>query len=77
MTTTKITVHGVLAGAYRGNGGRGMGPRDGAPTLSHASADGGRTALCGRVREDSLCDLEEEGAPTCSVCAKKLAKMEG
>lgn len=78
MTTTmktKATVHGVLAGAYRGNGRRGMGAREDRALLTHASLDGGRTSLCKRVQEDSLCDVEEEGAPTCPVCAKRVAKL--
>jgi hypothetical protein len=69
-TTTKFTVHGVLAGAYAGKN------PSLASTLTHASTDGGNSAICGnRVKEGSLCDLEEEGAPTCPRCAVKLAKL--
>ncbi len=70
-TATKYTVHGVLAGAYAGRGRKGE--IGSGPLLTHASADGGDTAVCGRVSEGSLCDVEEEGAPTCPVCARRLA----
>jgi hypothetical protein len=67
-TTTQITVHGVLAGAYKG------GRLSLKATLTHASRDGGDTAICGKVKEYSLCDLEEEGPPSCPVCAKRATK---
>lgn len=70
-TATRYTVHGVLAGAYAGRGRKGSIGEG--PLLTHASADGGDTAVCGRVSEGSLCDVEEEGAPTCPVCARRLA----
>ena len=60
-----ITIHAVLAGAYRG---------DLRTTLTHASADDGRTALCKRIKEWSLCDAVEPGPPTCPTCAKRAAK---
>jgi hypothetical protein len=62
-----ITIHQVLAGAYRG---RDLARR---PMLTHASADGGDTALCGRVA--NLCDLAVAGPPTCKMC-EKLASQE-
>lgn len=65
---TTYTVHGVLAGAYAGRN-----PKL-ENLLTHASADEGRTALCGRVKEDNLAD-EESGAPTCARCAKLAAKL--
>jgi hypothetical protein len=64
-----VTVHGVLAGAYRGHNWRGVDVR---VFLTHASADGGETALCGRVKAGSLCDQQVKGAPTCPVCARKV-----
>lgn len=63
-----ITVHGVLAGAYRGAD---ISKR---PLLTHASADGGETALCRKVKPGALCDLVEKGAPTCTVCATRMAR---
>lgn len=65
----KYTVHGVLAGAYKGRdiGGRAL--------LRHASTDGGSTALCGKVKQDHLCDFEEDGPPTCERCATLAAKL--
>lgn len=60
-----ITFHGVLAGAYKG----GI-----KATLIHASTDEGLTALCGKVKEDSLCDMEEP-ALTCPACIRKAAKL--
>jgi hypothetical protein len=60
-----ITIHGVLAGAYRG---KKLGERK---LLTHASADGAITALCGRVKADSLCDAEEPGPATCPTCAAR------
>jgi hypothetical protein len=64
----KYTVHGVLAGAYKG---RDISER---ALLRHASTDEGHTALCGTVKADSLCDMEEEGLPTCEKCLAKVAK---
>lgn len=65
MTKPTITYHGVLAGAYKG------GIRS---TLTHASVDQGITALCGKVKEDALCDWEEPAA-TCPACLRKAAKL--
>lgn len=64
-----ITVHLVLAGAYKG---RSVSHR---ALLSHASIDGGRTALCRRVKEDALCDLVEAGEPTCPTCKTRAARL--
>jgi hypothetical protein len=59
------TYHGVLAGAYKGK-------RADLESLKvHASRDGGETALCGKVKEGNLCDLEEPAA-TCPACLKKM-----
>jgi hypothetical protein len=57
----KFTVHAVLAGAYRGK------RTNLKAMLTHASL-GGDSAVCGRVAEGSLCDLEEVGPPTCKSC---------
>lgn len=64
MKTNGMTVHGVLAGAYRGKRAR----LD--AMLTHASTDGGSTAVCGNVAEGNLCDVQESGAPTCKKCAR-------
>lgn len=64
------TVHAVLAGAYRG------GRLSLKATLTHASL-GGDTAVCGRVAEGALCDLEEEGLPTCKACLSAVRKAGG
>jgi hypothetical protein len=61
-TNDKVTVHEVLAGAYRG---KDIGTRT---LLTHASLDGGDTALCGRVKPGSFCDLRLTTAPTCQRC---------
>jgi hypothetical protein len=60
-----MTVHGVLAGAYRG--------KSAASYLTHASL-GGHDSICKRVKPGMLCDVEEEGPPTCPVCAARMAK---
>lgn len=65
----KTTVHGVLAGAYKGK------ITNQRSLLTHASIDGGVTALCKRVKADSLCDFEEAGPATCEICAKRAAKI--
>jgi hypothetical protein len=69
--TTKIEVRGVLAGAY-------VSLKN---CLTHAvvvGADGRDVrVLCSRVKLDNMCDLVEEGAPTCPTCAKRMAKMGG
>ena len=64
MTSTmdKVTVHEVLAGAYRGK------DNEERTRLTHASQDGGDTALCGRVQPGSLCDLILTTPPTCKRC---------
>lgn len=68
-----ITVHAVLAAAYGSNN----------PTaaqfargVTHASCDGGHTALCGRVRAGNLCDDPEPAPPTCPRCAASGAPAE-
>jgi hypothetical protein len=66
--TLKITAHSVLAGAYRG------GRTNLKALLTHASADEGSTALCGKVKEDSLCDVVED-VVTCPACLRKVAKL--
>jgi hypothetical protein len=68
MNSTKYTVHGVLAGAYKG---KSVSARE---LLTHASADGGITALCGKVKADALCDELGE-ALTCPHCEKRIAKL--
>lgn len=68
MMTTTMTVHGVLAGAYRGK------RRNLENLLTHASVDGGVTAVCRGVKVDSLCDEIEPGPPTCKRCAAKFAR---
>ena len=68
MNTTKYTVHGVLAGAYRG---RDIGER---ALLTHASLNGA-DAVCRRIKEGSLCDEVVDDAITCPVCAKWAAKV--
>jgi len=69
MTRPTITIHGVLAGAYRG---KDIAQR---ALLHHASADGGATAVCRKVKEDALCDAQEDGPATCPACLAKLARM--
>lgn len=60
-----MTVHSVLAGAYRGCRTK----LD--VMLTHASNDGGSTAVCGKVADGNLCDVEEPGPPTCKACARQ------
>ena len=59
-----VTFHGVLAGAYADSSLAGA-------LLTHASQDGGETALCGRVKAGNLCDVHEDEL-TCPVCTKRL-----
>lgn len=65
-TYAPFTVHGVLAGAYRG---KDIGERT---LLTHASVDGGETALCRKVKAGALCDAVESGSPTCPLCAARV-----
>jgi hypothetical protein len=65
-TNAMTTVHGVLAGAYRGRRAK----LD--ALLTHASTDGGSTALCRGVSDGNLCDAEEPGPPTCPRCISRL-----
>lgn len=70
MTTTNetpVTVHSLLASAYRGRS-------EERATLDHASLDDGRTALCGRVKPDTLADVGGD-AVTCPACLKRLGKL--
>ena len=60
------TVHAVLAGAYRG--GRASLRR----LLTHAVVDG--HVLCRKVAFERLCDLAENGPPTCPMCAARMAR---
>jgi hypothetical protein len=75
-----IGVRAVLAGAYRGNGGRrgGMGQREGRAMLTHAVACNVAgeeiRVLCAGVKLESLCDVAESGPPTCPTCARRAAK---
>jgi len=69
--TVTVTVHGVLAAAYPG---KSKAKLDG-PLLTHASTDDAATALCGRVKPGHLCDVVEDGEPTCKQCARKLAAI--
>ncbi len=64
--SSTYTVHGVLAGAYRG---RDVGTR---ALLSHASTDGGETALCKKARH--LADAEPSGEVDCDACLARIAK---
>jgi len=66
-TTTPYTVHGVLAGAYRG---KDIGER---ALLTHASQDECHTAICKTVKPDMLCDTEEDGPVTCPICLQRIA----
>ena len=66
MTTTNYTVHGVLAGCYKGS------KISSRSILTHASTDGGTSAICKRVKVDALCDYVEDGEPTCPVCRARL-----
>jgi hypothetical protein len=68
--TTALTVHGVLAGCYRGK------RANLKVLLTHYGVPGDtENALCGRVSDHGLCDLELEGPPTCPVCVRKAAKL--
>jgi hypothetical protein len=66
-----MTVHGVLAGCYRGRS-------EERATLYHGSNDGGNTALCSKVREGALADEygtpPEVAAPTCKACLRKWSR---
>jgi hypothetical protein len=68
-----IEIRQVLAAAY---GGTNMHLANG--MLTHAvevDANGNETrVLCGRVKLESICDMNVRGQPTCPVCARKLPK---
>lgn len=66
-----ITVHEVLAGAYRGKDIRER------ALLTHASIDDGVTALCRNVKRHALCDEVVAGPPTCERCLKRWAVAMG
>lgn len=68
MTSPELTFHSVLAGAF----GRNPTAAQLARSVVHASRDGGETALCKRVKPGHLCDLLEDGPPTCPTCLKRL-----
>ncbi len=68
MNTNTITTHDVLAGAYKGK------RLSLAACLTHASVDGGRTVLCGKIKSDSICDVGEVEI-TCPACKAKAAKI--
>jgi hypothetical protein len=65
-----VTIHPVLAGAYRVGSPRTL--------LTHASQDGGDNAICKRVEEYSLCPeiVVPQVAPTCPLCRRKLEKLD-
>lgn len=67
MKAPTLTVHEVLAGAYRGKRAK----LD--ALLTHASDDGGWTSVCGNVAEGNLCDVQLATAPTCKRCAKRYS----
>lgn len=70
MSNTKFTVHAVLAGCYKGTS------VSNRPLLNHASIDGGVTALCKKVKTDSLCDMVEASESLdCPVCIARAAKL--
>jgi hypothetical protein len=69
-TAPTVTVHDVLASRYPG--GRNAKLEN---TLTHASVDDGRTALCNRVAADSLADIAH-GPITCKRCLSKVSKLE-
>lgn len=67
----EMTIHHVLAGSYRGK------RASLKATLTHASVDGGETALCGKVQAGNLCDVfgTEPGTElTCGGCKRAAAK---
>lgn len=77
QTTTKTTtktntapysVHGVLAGAYRG---KDLSERT---MLRHASQDNGETAVCKRVKQCGLCDWKEAEPVTCPECLARIER---
>jgi hypothetical protein len=70
LMMNNTTIHGVLAGAYLNRGKASL-----KTMLTHASIDGGRTALCGGVKEWALCDEELAGPPTCERCRGKTERM--
>lgn len=63
-----FTIHAVLAGAYKGK------RTNLKATLTHLSADGGDSALCGKVQEGNLADeygTDQTQPATCKACLKK------
>lgn len=63
-----FTVHAVLAGAYKGK------RADLKATLNHASSDFGLTAVCGKVKEGSLCEDDLGLELTCPACIRETTK---
>jgi hypothetical protein len=63
-----FTVHGVLAGAYKG---KDVAER---ALLLHVSEDGGATSLCRKVKADHLCDMQEDEMPTCPECLRRAGR---
>lgn len=74
MTTPKqITIHAVLAGAYKGK------RASLKATLIHASCDGGDNALCGSVKQGNLCDeygTEPNTPVTCPTCIRWVTAIQ-
>ena len=70
----KFEVRTVLAGAYRG---KDIEERECLLHLYEVTGGkwGSPKTLCGLIKEDNLCDVAEDGDPTCPVCAKRAAKL--
>lgn len=68
MNKAPYTIHGVLAGAYRGKA------LEERTLLTHASQDEAHTSVCKRVKIGMLCDQITNRPVTCSVCLERIAK---
>lgn len=66
INKTPYTVHGVLAGAYKG---KDISART---LLTHASQDETDSSVCKRAK--NLCDVVESGPVTCPLCLERIAK---
>lgn len=66
---TRYSVHGVLAGAYRG---RDVSQR---ATLTHAIIVGEDKSLCRRIEAGRLAGYSDSPDPTCPECASRLARL--
>ncbi len=70
---TKYEVRGVLAGAYKGA------RKNLEVCLTHlvltSESKGDLAVHCGGVEIDNLCDMVEEGAPTCKKCLAKFLTL--